>query len=88
VAAWSEKEPNLNVLGTTGFTPDDMLLFVSKGYPVLARYNSESFVWVIGYTENKIKCQSVTSDSIFEMSLTEAEEIFAKTGYEYYTCND
>lgn len=88
VKAWSEKNNSVNVLDITGFSPDDMLLFVSKGFPVLARYNAEKFVWVIGYTENTIKCQWSDSDEIFEISMEEAEGIFAKTGYEYYTCND
>lgn len=88
VDAWSEKVTGVNVLDITGFSPDDMLLFISKGFPVLARYNAEKFVWVIGYTENTIKCQWSDSDEMFEISMEEAEKIFAKTGYEYYTCND
>ena len=88
VKAWSEKAEGVNVLDITGFTPDDMLLFISKGFPVLARYDAERFVWVIGYTENTIKCQWSDNDEIFEISMEDAEKLFAKTGYEYYTCND
>lgn len=88
VEAWREKADAVNVLDITGFSPDDMLLFISKGFPVLARYNAEKFVWVISYTENTIKFQWSDSDEIFEISKEEAEGIFAKTGYEYYTCND
>lgn len=88
VEAWSKKETAVNVLDITGFSPDDMLMFVSKGFPVLARYDSEKFIWVIGYTETTVRCQWSDSDEIFEISKEKAEEIFSKTGYEYYTCNN
>lgn len=88
VKAWSEKVTEVNVLDITGFSPDNMLLFISKGFPVLARYDAETFIWVIGYTENTLKCQRSDSDEMFEITMEKAEEIFAKTGYEYYTCND
>lgn len=88
VEAWREDVDDLYVLDITGMTPEDMLQFVSKGFSVLARYNAETFVWVIGYTDKTVKCQKSASDEIFEISMEKAEEIFAKTGYEYYTCND
>lgn len=88
VKAWGEENPNVNVLDITGIKTEDMLMFVSRGFPVLARYDDDSFVWIIAYTDSTIKCQKSDSMDTFEISIESADSIFAKTGYEYYTCND
>lgn len=88
VTAWKSQVSDINVLDITGFKTEDMLLFVSKGFPVLARYDAGTFVWIIGYTDKTIKYQKSDSQEILEISMEQAEDIFAKTGYEYYTCNN
>ena len=88
VTAWNKNNKEANAIDISGFATEDMLLFVSKGFPVLARYDANTFVWIIGYTEDIIKCQRSDSQEIFEISKEEAEERFGKTGYEFYTCNN
>ena len=88
VKKWQELESDRKVLDISGFTLDDALMFVSRGFPVFARYNADSFVWIIGYTENTITCQNAASNETFDLSLEEAENAFQKAGFEFYTCND
>lgn len=88
VSAWASKTSEATVIDISGFLLEDMLLFISKGFPVLGRYDETSFVWIVGYTEDAIKCQKSDSQEVFEISKEDAENIFSKTGYEFYTCNN
>ncbi len=84
---WQALVPDKYVLDISGFTLDDALLFISRGFPVLARYSADAFVWIIGYTDKEITCQSASSEDTFRLSLEEAEAVFQKAGNEFYTCN-
>lgn len=68
------------VLDLRGCDVDEMLYYVSEGYPVLAMTGSQSAVLIIGYTSSSVIYYSPQATTATTLSMDKAEEMFRRNG--------
>ena len=73
------------VLDLTGCTVDEILYYVSNGYPVFAMTGSNDAVLVVGYDANNITLYDPTIGTTYKRTITDANEMFFNAGNIFFT---
>lgn len=72
------------VLDLTGCKLDDILYYVSQGYPVIAGVEDKS-VLIVGYDEKNTIIMDPESGTIYKKGMNDSKEWFASAGNEFIT---
>ena len=73
------------VLDLTGCTVDEILYYVSNGYPVFAMTGTSDAVLVIGYDANNVVLFNPVTGTSYKQAITDADTMFANAGNVFFT---
>ncbi|MDO4977940.1 MAG: hypothetical protein Q4E53_11830 [Eubacteriales bacterium] len=81
IAKYSEKDAH----NLEGCSMDEILYFVSKGSPVLAKYNSKRYIIIMSYNSSKVRYLDPVSGQSTAVDRKSLENTISKAGNKYYT---
>ncbi len=84
-ASLLEKYSGHKTLNLTGCTTDEILYYVSKGSPVLAKYSEKRFVVVMSYNSTNIRYLDPVTGLSTSVFRDELRKKFAKAGNVFYS---
>ena len=73
------------VLDLTGCTVDEILYYVSNGYPVFAMTGSNDAVLVVGYDANNVVLYDPAMGQTYKRTIADADEMFFNAGNIFFT---
>ncbi len=73
------------VLDLTGCTVDEILYYVSNGYPVFAMTGTFDAVLVIGYDANNVVLYNPLTGTSYKQAITDADTMFENAGNVFFT---
>ena len=73
------------VLDLTGCTVDEILYYVSNGYPVFAMTGSSDAVLVVGYDANNVVLYDPAMGQTYKRTTADADEMFFNAGNIFFT---
>lgn len=73
------------VLDLTGCTVDEILYYVSNGYPVFAMTGSNDAVLVVGYDANNVVLYDPAVGQTYKRTTADADETFFNAGNIFFT---
>ena len=73
------------VLDLTGCTVDEILYYVSNGYPVFAMIGSNDAVLVVGYDANNVVLYDPAMGQTYKRTIADADEMFFNAGNIFFT---
>ena len=73
------------VLDLTGCTVDEILYYVSNGYPVFAMTGSNDAVLVVGYDANNVVLYDPAMGQTYKRTTADADEMFFNAGNIFFT---
>ena len=73
------------VLDLTGCTVDEILYYVSNGYPVFAMTGSNDAVLVVGYDANNVVLYDPAMGETYKRTIADADEMFFNAGNIFFT---
>lgn len=73
------------VLDLTGCTVDEILYYVSNGYPVFAMTGSNDAVLVVGYDANNVVLYDPAVGQTYKRTTADADEMFFNAGNIFFT---
>ena len=71
------------VLDLTGCTVDEILYYVSNGYPVFAMTGSNDAVLVVGYDANNVVLYDPAMGQTYKRTIADADEMFFNAGKKF-----
>lgn len=78
---YSEKD----AFNLEGCSMDEILYFVSKGSPVLAKYNSKRYIIIMSYNSSKVRYLDPVTGQSTAVDRNILESTISKAGNKYYT---
>ncbi len=73
------------ILDLTGCTVDEVLYYVSNGYPVFAMTGTNDAVLITGYDSNSVELYDPVSGTASRKTISEADELFGQAGSIFFT---
>ena len=75
--------PNMEVLDLSGCSLDDILYYVSRGYPVMAMTDENEAVLIVGYDSKNTILYSPLSGEVYKKVINDSKDYFDSFGNKY-----